>query len=107
MKPLAACLLSVPLLAAHLSSAVTIDCERIVVDGKRFDLSKLAGRHSVSVHDTSRPPAEYNTTWTLDLCEPLKKVKGVPDLDQCPSGTRGRTILHPPAPGWSKLTDLL
>ncbi|EXJ95088.1 hypothetical protein A1O1_00206 [Capronia coronata CBS 617.96] len=101
MKPLAAYLLSIPLLAAQLSAAVTIDCERIVVDGKRFDLSKLAGRHSVSVHDTTRPPAEYNTTWTLDLCAPLKKLKGVRDEDQCPSGTRVCGVVR----SWNAVDD--
>jgi len=83
-----ASLLSIPILLAHLATAVSIDCEHIRVDGKKFDLSKLAGRHSVTVHDTSRPPAEYNTTWTLNLCAPLKKIKGFPADDQCPSGTR-------------------
>lgn len=90
MKTTAAPFLYVPLLLAHLASAVSIDCEHVRVDGKKFDLSKLAGRHSVIVNDLSRPPAEYNTTWTLNLCAPLKKISGVRDEDQCPSGTRGK-----------------
>ncbi|EXJ90067.1 hypothetical protein A1O3_03135 [Capronia epimyces CBS 606.96] len=101
MKPVAAYLLSIPLLAAHLSAAVSIDCENIRVDNKKFDLSKLAGRHSISVHDTSRPPAEYNTTWTLDLCAPLKKLKAVPDSDQCPSGTRVCGVVR----SWNAVDD--
>ncbi|KIX07325.1 uncharacterized protein Z518_01978 [Rhinocladiella mackenziei CBS 650.93] len=88
MKSTTASLLSIPLLLLHLAAAVSIDCQHIRVDGKKFDLSKLAGRHSLSVHDTSRPPAEYNTTWTLDLCAPLKKIQGIKDSDQCPQGTR-------------------
>lgn len=89
MKPTALSLLSVLLPLAHLAATVSIDCEHIRIDGKKFDLSKLAGRRSVNVHDTSRPPAEYNTTWTLDLCAPLKKIGGIRDQDQCPHGTRG------------------
>ncbi|OAP64428.1 hypothetical protein AYL99_00400 [Fonsecaea erecta] len=81
-------LLTLLLSLSHLTAAVSIDCQHIRVDGKKFDLSKLAGRHSVSVHDTSRPPAEYNTTWTIDLCAPLKKLEGIRDQDQCPHGTR-------------------
>ena len=76
---------------SHLAAAVSIDCDHIRVDGKKFDLSKLAGRHSISVHATSRPPAEYNTTWTVNLCAPLKKLDGIRDQDQCPAGTRGKT----------------
>ena len=83
---------SIPLFLSHLAAAVSIDCEHIRVDGKSFDLSKLAGRHAVSVHDTSRPPAEYNTTWTLDLCAPLKKLEGIRNEDQCPQGTRGNNL---------------
>ncbi|KAL2395261.1 Autophagy-related protein 27 [Exophiala dermatitidis] len=101
MKPLAAYLLSAPVLAAQFAAAITLDCERIRVDGKKFDLSKLAGRHSVSVYDTSRPPAEYNTTWTVDLCAPLQKVKGVRDQDQCPSGTRVCGVVR----SWNPIDD--
>ncbi|OCT49791.1 autophagy-related protein 27 [Cladophialophora carrionii] len=88
MKATAYPLLSILLSLSHLAAAVSIDCDHIRVDGKKFDLSKLAGRHSVSVHDTSRPPAEYNTTWTVNLCAPLKKLEGIRDQDQCPAGTR-------------------
>ncbi|EXJ66261.1 uncharacterized protein A1O5_10413 [Cladophialophora psammophila CBS 110553] len=81
-------LLPLLLSLSHLAASVSIDCHHIRVDGKKFDLSKLAGRHSVNVHDASRPPAEYNTTWTIDLCAPLKKLEGIRDQDQCPGGTR-------------------
>jgi hypothetical protein len=91
MKAAAYPLLSLLLSLSHLAAAISIDCENIRVDGKKFDLSKLAGRHSVSVHDTSRPPAEYNTTWTVNLCAPLKKLEGIRDQDQCPAGTRGKS----------------
>ena len=80
---------------AHLAASVSIDCDHIRVDGKKFDLSKLAGRHAISIHDTSRPPAEYNTTWTVNLCAPLKKINGIRDQDQCPAGTRGKDKPRP------------
>jgi len=101
MKSAAACLFSLPLLLAHLAAAVSIDCEHIRVDGKKFDISKLAGRHSISVSDTSRPPAEFNTTWTVDLCAPLKKIPGLPANDQCPSGTRVCGIVQ----SWNPVDD--
>lgn len=90
MKSPATILLSLPFLLAQLSAAASIDCENIRVGGKKFDISKLAGRHSITLHDTSRPPAEYNTTWSVNLCAPLKKIDGVRDADQCPMGTRGK-----------------
>jgi len=88
MKSTAYAFFSILFSIAHFAAAVSIDCERIRVDGKKFDLSGLAGRHSISIHDTSRPPAEYNTTYTLDLCAPLKKLEGIRNQDQCPQGTR-------------------
>jgi hypothetical protein len=101
MKTAVSTLFSIPLLLAQLSAAASIDCEHIRIGGKKFDVSNLAGRHNVTVHDTSRPPAEYNTTWSLDLCAPLKKIDGVPDANQCPFGTRGRVIIYS---GFSGLT---
>ncbi|KIV83000.1 hypothetical protein PV11_05061 [Exophiala sideris] len=88
MKTVITTLFSLPFVVIQLVAAVSIDCEHIRVDNKKFDISKLAGPHSVILHDTSRPPAEYNTTWSLNICAPLKKTEGVPDADQCPSGTR-------------------
>ncbi|KIW18822.1 hypothetical protein PV08_03111 [Exophiala spinifera] len=101
MKSPATILLSLPLLLAQLSAAASIDCENIVVDGKKFDISKLAGRHAITVHDTSRPPAEYNTTWSIDLCAPLKKIDGVLDADQCPMGTRVCGVVE----SWNPVDD--
>jgi len=76
-----------PVLLANLSSAISVDCDHIRVDRKSFDFSKLSGPHSILVHDEDRPPSIYNTTWTLDICQPLKKIKGLPNEDQCPVGT--------------------
>lgn len=29
----------------------------------------------------------HNTTWTVDICQPLRKDKKLPSADQCPAGT--------------------
>ena len=89
MKVATASLLSIPLFISQLTTAVSLQCDNVQLDKKKFDLSKLSGRHSVWVHDTSRPPAEYNTTWTINLCQPLEKLDGIPSRNQCPAGTRG------------------
>ncbi|WEW54785.1 type II membrane protein [Emydomyces testavorans] len=57
-----------------------LDCSKIVVDGKAWDLSKLGGPRSV-YHVVDHPPSVINTTYTLDICRPL------PKNSQCPSGT--------------------
>ncbi|EER26775.1 hypothetical protein CPC735_009510 [Coccidioides posadasii C735 delta SOWgp] len=57
-----------------------LDCTKIVVDGKTWDVSKLGGPHSV-YNVVDHPPSVINTTYTLDLCKPL------PKSSQCPSGT--------------------
>ncbi|KAI2425752.1 type II membrane protein [Ophidiomyces ophidiicola] len=61
-------------------SLAQLDCTKIVVDGKTWDLSKLGGPHSV-YNVVDHPPSIINTTYTLDICKPL------PKNSQCPSGT--------------------
>ena len=95
MKNATKILLAFPVLLAGLTSAISLDCSHIRVNNKKFDLSKIGGPHSVLVHDENRPPAVYNTTWTVDICQPLKKIKGIPNDDQCEAGTHGRTYFLP------------
>jgi hypothetical protein len=92
MKTIATSLFSLSLLLARLAVGTIIDCENTVVNGKKYDLSGLKGRHDISVIDKSRPPAEYNTTWSLDLCDRLGKVKDIPNEDQCPADTKGKIL---------------
>jgi len=80
--------LALPLLFSTLASSITLNCENILVDKKKFNFGKLGGPHVLYVNDESRPPAIHNTTYTIDLCQPLKKVKNIPSADQCPGGTR-------------------
>ncbi|KAK4983946.1 type II membrane protein [Elasticomyces elasticus] len=76
-------LLTLPIL----TSAISFDCTHTRVDGQSFDLSKLGGAHSVHwIQDT--PPSLSNTTFTIDICTALKRTKGVPKENECPSGTR-------------------
>lgn len=76
------------------ASAVNLDCNNVQVDKKKFDLSKLGGPHSILVEDTQTHPSKSNTTWTIDICQALKKPKGVPKGDTCPSYTRGEFTQH-------------
>lgn len=82
--------LLLPLLVAPVFGASTLTCENIRADGHTFDLSKLKGPHSVvTTRFEASPPEHYNTTYTLDICGPLKKSgKGSKD-EECPNGTRG------------------
>ncbi|KAI9874019.1 MAG: hypothetical protein M1830_010293 [Pleopsidium flavum] len=74
-------LLPTLLLLPHLSSAVSIDCKHVLVDGVSFDISALDGPHSV-VWSRQHPPSIVNTTFTVDVCKPLKRTKGVPKDDE-------------------------
>lgn len=68
-------------------SAVTLDCDHIRIDKQSFTLSALAGPKTV--HQTrSTPPSITNTTFTIDLCDPLRKLSDVPKEEQCQAGTR-------------------
>ena len=87
MRPLTSNATSLSLLFASLASALTLGCDHIRTNGISFDLHKLGGPHSVSTHDESHPPAMHNTTWTVDICKPLRKDKKLPNADQCPAGT--------------------
>lgn len=76
-----------PLLAA----AAGLDCTHIRADGVGWDLTKLGGARS-AVHNIDHEGiSSTNTTYTIDICRPLGKVKGskVPVEKQCPGGTRG------------------
>lgn len=64
-----------------------LDCQKIKADGYMFNLGELKGPHSVvtSWYD-SGSDTYHNTTYTVDICNPLKKSdKG----KECPKGTRG------------------
>ena len=69
-------------------AAAMLDCRKIVADGHEFDLSKLEGAHSV-ITSQRIDGKLHNTTYTTDICRPLKRKGDAKPEDQCPSGTRG------------------
>ncbi|KAF3811885.1 Autophagy-related protein 27 [Colletotrichum gloeosporioides] len=95
---LLACLFSSPALAA------TIDCEHIRVDDVSFNLKALGGPHSV-VTSRWHPPTFTNTSYTVDICKPLKRKGDVKKDEQCPNGTRVCAIERTVHPGNDKDKD--
>ncbi|KAJ9138675.1 Autophagy-related protein 27 [Pleurostoma richardsiae] len=82
-------------------SAAMLRCDHIQVDGQKFNFKELGGPHSV-VTSKEIPPNYLNTTYTLDLCRPLKKKSGAPKRESCPNGTRVCAIqrtIDPEKPG--------
>ncbi|KAL8737742.1 MAG: hypothetical protein Q9181_001399, partial [Wetmoreana brouardii] len=78
------------LLLPFLASAVNLDCSRIRADKQSFDISALGNPISVMTSkDNSPSPTMTNTTFTIDICKPLKKAKGIPKEEDCPNGSRG------------------
>ncbi|KAI9737599.1 MAG: hypothetical protein M1818_005603 [Claussenomyces sp. TS43310] len=69
-----------------------IDCSRIVTEGKTFDLVALEGMHSVMTSH-EQPPAYINTTYSIDICRPLKKP-AKESHNWCPGGTRVCGVEH-------------
>lgn len=67
-------------------AAAMLQCDHIQADGQKFDFSKLRGPHSVLTTQHT-PPTEQNTTYTLDLCGPLKRKGDVPKGEECPNGS--------------------
>lgn len=68
-------------------SAVTLDCENIVADNQKFNLKALGGPKDVH-WVKPEPPGYLNTTWTIDICQQLKKPKEGDKAHSCPVGTQ-------------------
>jgi len=68
-------------------ASALLDCANIRADDQKFDFSKLKGPHSVTTFEKSGD-ATWNTTYTVDLCGPLKKKGGKKD-EECPNGAWG------------------
>ena len=77
-------------LLAPLPSAAMFRCDNVVSDGQAFNLKALGGPHSVV---TSQDNGNHliNTTYTIDICAPLKKKGSVPKGEACPNGSRGKS----------------
>lgn len=56
--------------------------------GKTFNLHPLEKPHSVVwIQELFPATIMTKTTFTIDLCRPLHRLKGVPSEEQCPHGT--------------------
>jgi hypothetical protein len=75
------------LLLSTTISAVSLDCRKILVDGQKFNFEKLGGPKTVH-NIESKPPSIVNTTFTVDLCDTLKKEKDTKKEQNCLTGTR-------------------
>ncbi|MCJ1303471.1 hypothetical protein MMC08_006281, partial [Hypocenomyce scalaris] len=82
-------LFSTLFLLPSVSNAVSIDCSHVLVDGVSFNLETLGGpKHVYDVRRLEDPPKTINTTYTIDVCRPLTRSKGVPKEEECMSGTQ-------------------
>ncbi|KAG6034017.1 hypothetical protein E4U41_006712, partial [Claviceps citrina] len=89
MHPPSVSAVLLPVLLAPLPTLAMLHCENLLIDGYKFNLEKLKGPHSVvtSKYD-SMTHTYHNTTYTLDICGPLKKSGKSKSKEECPNGTR-------------------
>ncbi|KAF6835272.1 autophagy-related protein 27 [Colletotrichum plurivorum] len=99
-RPEAAFLLAL-LVSPLPAAAATIDCEHIRVDDVSFNFKALGGPHSV-VTSRWHPPTFTNTSYTVDICKPLKRKGDVNKDEQCPNGTRVCAIERSSRPNGDK-----
>ncbi|KAI0154417.1 autophagy-related protein 27 [Xylariaceae sp. FL1272] len=69
-----------------------LHCDSIVTDKQRYDLSKLGGPHSVVMSEIVDSNETLNTTYTVDICQALKKKGNLPKDEQCPNGARACAV---------------
>lgn len=70
-----------------LSSVAAWTCDSVVVGSSHFDLSALAGEHTIE-SSVKTPPTVRHTLYTINPCAPLKKHKDIGSEDQCAAGTQ-------------------
>jgi hypothetical protein len=63
----------------------------------------LGGPKSV-LHAVNNTASWVNTTYTIDLCAPLKRINDVPDDQKCPGGTRCELLRYAVSTRWDLLT---
>ena len=80
--------LSLLLLLPSFINAITLDCSKIVVDKKKFNLKELDNPYTLYKVEKHFPTVS-NTTFTVNICRNLKKTKGAAEDEDCPNGTRG------------------
>ena len=77
----------IPLVPAQNDSS-NFDCH-ITIDNLKYDLTSLAGEHSVS-RERDTPPSTMVDSVRFDMCADLKASDGVPEGDQVRNGTLHR-----------------
>lgn len=85
-SPLDAALLST-FIYPFLASANALNCDHARADNVPWNFKPLAGPKSV-LHSVENSASFTNTTYTIDLCVPLKRKSDVPDNQKCPGGTQ-------------------
>ncbi|KAL9028573.1 MAG: hypothetical protein Q9196_003077, partial [Gyalolechia fulgens] len=78
------------LLIPTLAYSMNLDCTDIRDNKQSFDVSALGKPISVmtSQDHFPSPTKMTNTTFTVDICQPLRKAKGIPTEEDCPNGSR-------------------
>lgn len=67
--------------------AATLDCEKIRIDKQDFNLRGIGGPKTVHFQEYD-PPSILNTTFTIDICNNLKRDDAIDKSKQCPMGTQ-------------------
>lgn len=69
---------------------MTLNCKDIRDNKQSFDVSPLGNPISVmtSQDHFPSPTTMTNTTFTIDICKPLEKAKGIAKEEDCPNGSR-------------------
>ena len=57
-----------------------------------FNFKPLGGPHSLYRIKERPPIGIINTTFTIDICQPLEKKKGIPKEEDCPNASRGKPM---------------
>jgi hypothetical protein len=78
-------------LPSVIDATIGFDCSNVVHQKAKWNLKALEGPRAVH---WIRPgtPSSSNFTFTLDICKPLLRHKGVPAADECAGGTNGEDI---------------
>jgi hypothetical protein len=69
------------------SLAATLDCEKIRIDKQDFNLRGIGGPKTIHFQEYD-PPSISNTTFTIDICNNLKRDDAIDKSKQCPMGTQ-------------------
>ncbi|TQS31996.1 hypothetical protein Golomagni_07706, partial [Golovinomyces magnicellulatus] len=96
------------LLLAPSQGLATLECGKIRADSYTFDLSKLGGPHSVVTSKLNyAADTHVNTTYTVDICKPLKKSGKKSPTEECPNGTRVCAIRRLIGKGGDMIEDII